>query len=118
MVAYRTSTDLRTWSERRIAFADPASGTEAGNTESPFILRHNGSWYLFIGPRPDYVGTDVFRSDNPYHFRIDDRVGHIAAHAAEVIDDGDLWITSCGWGQAGVSLAALEIGRTAPKTAP
>ncbi|PPJ01550.1 glycosyl hydrolase family 32 [Nocardia nova] len=114
VVAYRTSTDLRTWSERHIAFTDPTSGTEAGNTESPFVLSHNGSWYLFIGPRPDYVGTDVFRGDSPYHFRIDDRVGHIAAHAAEVIDDGDLWITSCGWGQGGVSLASLEIGRTAP----
>ena len=109
VVAYRTSTDLVHWGERRIAFTDPTEGTEAGNTESPFVVRHGSWWYLFIGPRPDYVGTDVFRSDSPFRFHIDDKVGHIAAHAAEVVrNDGDWWITSAGWGQGGVHLAPLE----------
>ncbi|MFQ6392929.1 glycosyl hydrolase family 32 [Nocardia sp. KC 131] len=108
VVAYRTSTDLLHWSERRIAYTDPTSGTEAGNTESPFVVPHGGSWYLFIGPRPHYVGTDVFRSDNPVSFRIGDKVGHVAAHAAELIaDKGRWWITSAGWAQGGVHLAPL-----------
>lgn len=108
IVAYRTSTDLVHWSDRAIAYADPSTGTGAGPTESPFVVRHNGFWYLFIGPRPDYVGTDVFRSDDPLHFRVQDRVGHIEAHAAEIITDGaDRWITTAGWGQGGVHIAPL-----------
>ncbi|MFI5782087.1 glycosyl hydrolase family 32 [Nocardia sp. NPDC051570] len=108
VVAYRTSTDLVNWCDREIAFTDPSTGTGAGNTESPFVLPHNGSWYLFIGPRPDYVGTDVFRSDDPLSFQLADQVGHIPAHAAEIVDDdGALWVTSAGWGQGGVSVAPL-----------
>ncbi|MCM6773737.1 glycosyl hydrolase family 32 [Nocardia sp. CDC159] len=108
VVAYRTSTDLVEWSDRAIAYTDPSTGTFAGNTESPFVLWHNDSWYLFIGPRPDYVGTEVFRSDDPLSFRIEDKVGHIAAHAAEVVDDGEqLWVTHAGWGQGGVWIAPL-----------
>lgn len=108
VVAYRTSGDLLHWSARHIAYTDPTSGTEAGNTESPFVVPHGGSWYLFIGPRPQYVGTDVFRSDNPFRFRIGDKVGHVAAHAAELVaDDGRWWITSAGWAQGGVHLAPV-----------
>ncbi|MFI9508281.1 glycosyl hydrolase family 32 [Nocardia sp. NPDC052566] len=108
VVAYRLSSDLVHWGERHIAYTDPTVGTEAGNTESPYVVRHGSSWYLFIGPRPRYVGTDVFRSDNPFRFRIGDKVGHIAAHAAELVQhDGRWWITSAGWGQGGVRLAPL-----------
>ncbi|MEC3915347.1 glycosyl hydrolase family 32 [Nocardia sp. CDC160] len=108
VVAYRTSRDLVHWSARRIAYTDPTTGTGAGNTESPFVFRHDGDWYLLIGPRPEYVGTEIFRSDNPFHFDTSDRVGHIPAHAAEVIvHDGTLWITRAGWGQGGVALAPL-----------
>ncbi|SUA78318.1 Beta-xylosidase [Nocardia otitidiscaviarum] len=107
VVAYRVSPDLVHWGPRRIAYADPLTGTEGGNTESPFVLRHNGIWYLFIGPRPEYVGTEVFRGEGPFHFRPSDRVGRIRAHAAEVVDDGELWVTSAGWAQGGVSLAPL-----------
>ncbi|MEV0293629.1 family 43 glycosylhydrolase [Nocardia sp. NPDC050710] len=112
VVAYRLSTDLHHWGERHIAYTDPTVGTDAGNTESPFVMRHNGSWYLFIGPRPGYVGTDVFRSDSPFRFRIGDKVGHIAAHAAELVHDGQRWwITHAGWGQGGVHLAPLTFPR-------
>ena len=110
VVAYRTSTDLIHWGERKIAYTDPESGTEAGPTESPFVVQHNDTWYLFIGPRPDYVGTDVFASHDPFAFRIEDKVGHIDSHAAEVVEhDGQRWITHAGWGQGGVSIAELTI---------
>ncbi|MBB5918637.1 beta-fructofuranosidase [Nocardia transvalensis] len=109
VVAYRTSTDLVHWGERALAYTDPRTGTGAGPTESPFVVRHDDSWYLFIGPRPHYVGTDVFRSDDPLHFRPADKVGHIPAHAAEIVDDdGELWITHAGWGQGGVHIAPLR----------
>ncbi|MFB7717641.1 glycosyl hydrolase family 32 [Nocardia sp. NPDC056100] len=113
VVAYRTSTDLLHWGERRIAYTDPASGTEAGNTESPFVLRDGDDWYLFIGPRPDYTGTEIFHGDSPFHFRPADRVAHVPAHAAEVVHDGgQYWITHAGWGQRGVWLAPLRFPRT------
>lgn len=111
-VMYRTSQDLVTWSERRTVFTDPESGTYGGGTESPFVVARNGFWYLFIGPRGGYVGTDVFRSDNPFNFDNKVLVGHLPSHAAEVIADGDAWFASAaGWGQGGVFLAPLTWNR-------
>ncbi|MFC9897014.1 family 43 glycosylhydrolase [Nocardia sp. NPDC127579] len=115
VVCYRLSTDLLHWGERHIAYSDPSTGSEAGNTESPFVVRHDGSWYLFIGPRPDYVGTDVFRSDSPFRFHIGDKIGHIRAHAAELVHDDDRWwVTSAGWGQGGVHLAPVSFPARGP----
>lgn len=109
IVAYRTSGDLIHWSGRRVAYTDPETGTWGGSTESSFVVRHGGFWYLFIGPRPDYIGTDVFRSGNPLRFRVEDKVGHIASHGAEVVrDHGHWYVTSAGWGQGGVYLAPLN----------
>nr|UTI67641.1 hypothetical protein [Actinoallomurus sp. ID145808] len=109
IVAYRTSTDLVNWSDRQVAFTDPSAGTSGGPTESPFVVRHGGFWYLFIGPRPGYIGTDVFRSRDPLHFDVADKAGHIASHAAEVVRDGPTWyVTAAGWGQGGVYVAPLN----------
>jgi hypothetical protein len=115
IVAYRTSRDLLHWGSKHVAYTDPASGTFGGGTESPFVVHHHGRYYLFIGPRRGYVGTDVFASGDPLHFSIDHLVGHIAAHALEVVrdTDGSWWVTSAGWGQGGVSLAPLDWRRAA-----
>lgn len=109
VVAYRTSTDLVHWGDRHVAYTDPSTGTYGGPTESPYVVHHGGRWYLFTGPRPDYVGTDVFVSDDPLHFDVADTVGHIASHAAEVVrdTDGSWWVTHAGWEQGGVYLAPL-----------
>ena len=107
-VMYRTSDDLVAWSERHTAFTDPEVGTWGGGTESPFLVERDGWWYLFIGPRGGYVGTDVFRSADPFDFEHAELVGHVPAHAAEVVVDGDDWfITSAGWGEGGLFLAPL-----------
>lgn len=109
IVAYRTSNDLIQWSERKIAFTDPSKGEFGGPTESPFIQYYNGSWYLFNGPREGYRGTGVFKSQNPTNFSIEQKVGWIYSHAAEVInDDGQWWISHSGWDQGGVYLAPLN----------
>lgn len=111
IVAYRTSRDLVHWSkERGTAFTDPQVGTWGGPTESPFVVQRGEYYYLFIGPRGGYVGTDVFVSKDPFHWDIGDQVGHIPAHAAEVIQDvdGAWYVSSAGWGQGGVYLAPLE----------
>ncbi|MFB9909545.1 hypothetical protein [Allokutzneria oryzae] len=106
VVAYRTSDDLVRWSERGLAYTEPLGGVM---TESPFLVRKGTDWYLFIGPRRGYVGTDVFRSKDPFHFGVDSWVGNIPSHAAEVIfAEGRYWVTHAGWGQRGVYLAPLE----------
>jgi Glycosyl hydrolases family 43 len=117
IVAYRTSTDLLHWGPRNIAFTDPGSpGTDAGGTESPYVVQRNGWYYLFIGPRPyqiylppDYPGTEVYASQDPTNFSVSQQVGHLAAHAVEVIDDGTrLWATHTGWAVGGLYLAPLD----------
>jgi len=107
------SDDLVHWGKRKVVFTDPNTGTWGGPTESPFVVRRGDSWYLFIGPRDGrkdvYNGTDVFVSTDPFHWRIEDRVGHIASHAAEVVRDldGKWYVSRCGWGEGGVYLAPL-----------
>jgi arabinan endo-1,5-alpha-L-arabinosidase len=113
VVAARTSTDLVHWSDRQIVYTDQATSDDANysTTESPTVLARDGWYYLFIGPRPlgSYIGTDVFASKDPLHFDVNDQVGHIQAHAAEVVEDqhGAWWISSAGWEQCGVYLAPL-----------
>jgi beta-fructofuranosidase len=115
IVAYVTSDDLLTWTNRGVAFTDPSVGTFGGPTESPFVVRHGDSYYLFIGPREDYNGredydrTDVFRSRDPFAWSITNKVGHIAAHAAEVVQDnnGKWYVSRAGWGRGGVYMAPL-----------
>jgi|GEM_PF-448247 len=109
VVAYRTGTDLIHWGERHIAYTDPSVGKGGGPTESPFVVRRNGFYYLFTGPSSGYSDTSVFRSSDPFHFRFEDRVGNIPAHAAEVVrdKDGKWYVSHCGWGEGGVYLAPL-----------
>ncbi len=110
VVACQTSRDLIHWSNRRIVFKDPSKGKSGGPTESPTVVRRGKYYYLFIGPRNEYAGTDIFRSRDPFKWDINDRVGHILSHAAEVIRDidGRWFISHCGKGQGGVYLAPFE----------
>ena len=107
IVACQTSDDLIHWSGRRIVFLDSSKGTYGGPTESPFVVRRGPYYYLFIGPRGGYVGTDIYRSKDPFLWRAKDKVGHFESHAAEVIrdTDGKWYVSHCGWGKGGVYLA-------------
>jgi arabinan endo-1,5-alpha-L-arabinosidase len=113
IVACVASDDLICWEHRKVVYTDPSTGKWGGPTESPFVVRRGNSWYLFIGPRDGrkgvYNGTDVFVSNDPFHWRIEDCVGHVASHAAEVVRDldGKWYVSRCGWGQGGVYLAPL-----------
>ncbi len=109
VVAYRTSSDLRTWGPKRVAFNSPLTGTFGGPTESPFVVQESGSYYLFVCCTSGYNDTRVYRSDNPFHFSPDALVGQIEEHAAEVIRDGNRWwISGAGWGAGGVWLRPLS----------
>jgi arabinan endo-1,5-alpha-L-arabinosidase len=109
VVAYVTSDDLVTWTNRGFAFVDPSIGSFAGPTESPFVVQRGDCFYLFIGPRGGYNGTDVFVSHDPFHWDTAALVGHFPAHAAEIVrnTDGTWYISRAGWGQGGVYLAPL-----------
>jgi len=113
VVKYATSADLTRWTVRGTVFTDPSTGKYGGPTESPFVVRRGTKSYLFIGPRDGdkdvFDGTDVFVSEDPFRFRVQDRVGHIPAHAPEVIQDsaGKWWISRCGAERGGVYLAPL-----------
>lgn len=109
IVAYVTSQDLLTWTNRGVAFTDPSTGTWGGPTESPFVVPRGDAYYLFIGPRDNYDSTHVFVSKDPFHWRIENKVGDIPAHAAEVIQDtdGKWYVSRAGWGKGGVYLAPL-----------
>jgi beta-fructofuranosidase len=110
IVARVESDDMVHWSNKVTVFTDEAKGTFGGPTESPFVVRRGSKYYLFIGPRGGYDGTDVFVSDTPDHWEPANLVGHIPAHAAEVVrDSGGKWYVSrAGWGRGGVYLAPLE----------
>jgi hypothetical protein len=110
VVAYRTSTDLVTWSERHTALDHPATGAVGGPTESPFVVYRNGWWYLFVCCDGPYDGTRVYRGRDPLHFEYGDPAGTVKSHAAEVVvdTDGSWYVTSAGWGQNGVYLAPLN----------
>jgi beta-fructofuranosidase len=115
IVACVTSDNLLTWTNRRVVYTDPTVGSSGGPTESPFVVQRGNSYYLFIGPRPGYDGTDVFVSKDPFHWDIQDKAGHIPAHAAEVVQntDGKWYISRAGWGRGGLYLAPL-IWKDAP----
>jgi hypothetical protein len=109
VVAYRLSNDLVNWSERQIAFVDPRRHKAGGPTESPFVVRRGDTFYLFIGPREGYVGTDVFASKDPFKWYLEDKAGHIESHAAEVVrdNDGKWYVSHSGVGEGGLFLAPL-----------
>ncbi|MCD0453310.1 hypothetical protein LO762_29620 [Actinocorallia sp. API 0066] len=109
VVAYRTSTDLVTWSARKIAYTAVGDGW----TESPYVMQRNGLWHLFLGgssSTADYVGAEVYASTDPFRFTQSGQVGRLPSHAAEVVadTDGSLWLSSAGWGAGGVDLARLS----------
>ena len=112
IVAYRTSTDLKHWSERRTAFEHPATGTFGGPTESPFVVQRGSDWYLFVCCDGGYESTKVYKSKDPLHFGIDQLAGSIQSHAAEVVQDGQNWyVTGAGWGKGGLYVAPLDFSK-------
>jgi beta-fructofuranosidase len=109
IVAAVTSRDLVHWSNRRVVFTHPRTGTYGGPTESPYVVKHGGRYYLFLCENPPYNSTAVYVSADPLAWSIDALVGHVPAHAAEVIagPDGRWWVSRAGWGRGGLYLAEL-----------
>lgn len=115
VVACRRSADLVHWSEPAVVFTDTTTETTVSVTESPCVVERDGWYYLFIGPRGGYEGTDVLASRDPFRFDLAGYAGHVAGHAVEVVSDGDAWYASAaGWFRGGLHVAPLEWRDTPP----
>ena len=125
-----SSTDLITWDFCGFALT---SGDDAplkpawGAVESPFVVKRNGLYYLFVTYTDSihdetYNDTLVFCSSDPKSFgQYNGGTGgalpitKICAHAPEILEEnGNFYITTCGWCQkptphkGAVSIARLE----------
>jgi hypothetical protein len=112
-VAYRTSTDLRSWSAPAMALTLESAPArfDSGYTESPFVFERGGWYYLTVTAYPvGYDATFVYCSRSPFHFS-EPPTARLAAHAAEWIftDSGEAFMTHCGPGQGGVWVAPMAI---------
>jgi len=108
-VAYRTSADLRSWSEPAMALTlESTPGMfNSGYTESPFVFEWKGWYYLAVTSYPvAYDATFVYCSRSPFHFSEPPR-GRLSAHAAEWVftEAGQGVLSHCGPGQGGVWVA-------------
>ena len=101
VVSYRFSDDLYNWGERAGDLVKGLEDTQwLGSSESPFLLRRDEGWYLFVthvGPA-NYHRTKVWFSEDPTDFGADgDHIATIFAHAAQVFEyAGRTWITNTG----------------------
>ncbi|WP_156724515.1 family 43 glycosylhydrolase [Streptomyces apocyni] len=116
LVCYRRSGDLLRWSAPGVAYADEVTdATGVSVTESPSVVERDGWYYLFIGPRGGYDGTDVLASQDPFRFTLDAYAGHVPGHAVEPVTDGRRWYASAaGWFRSGLYLAPLHWRDTPP----
>ena len=108
------SNDLINW--RFVQFALRTSGSAPlnppwGATESPFVVRYRGWYYLFTtytdSTTETYHNTLVFRSLNPFDFgeytgdnEAEVLVTRLHTHAPEIVcqpDRSQWYITTCGW---------------------
>ncbi len=124
-----SSSDLLNWNFEGycLTSGDKAPLTPAwGAFESPFIVKKDGLYYLFVTytdcSDETYNNTLVFCSHNPrsfgeYNGGVDGAIpiATLEAHAAEVIEhNGKYYITTCGWNskpvpnKGAVSIAPLE----------
>ncbi|WLQ63645.1 family 43 glycosylhydrolase [Streptomyces glycanivorans] len=109
VVACRRSADLRNWGDPRVVFTDASTDATVSVTESPYVVERDGWYYLFIGPRNGYEGTDVLASRDPFGFGLAGSVGHVPGHAVEVVRDGETWYASAaGWFRNGLYMAPLS----------
>src|SRR5262249_7439211 len=85
----RTSTDLETWSARRVVAQGGAAGDGPYSAECPYVVARGDWYYLFrtqsYGPDPQ---TRVYRSRDPLDFGVeDDRdlIGLLHVAAPEIV---------------------------------
>jgi beta-fructofuranosidase len=109
-----TSTDFVNWSEPKLIFK-PEKPSQ--HTESPFLVAHEGLFYLFwtLWDTADKTTsgycprTYVYCSDNPADFRGRPLLTEFTAHAPEIIqdEDGQWFLSSADYPHRGINVAPL-----------
>ncbi|RZJ64506.1 MAG: hypothetical protein EOO50_15390 [Flavobacterium sp.] len=110
-VALRTGPDLLHWSGPEVVHVQPLKNHYGGDAESSFVIEKNGLFYMFIcRANTNYNRTDVYWSDNPENFPIENFVTQLPIHAGELIfDEKDGWfISNTGWDKKGLYLVGLS----------
>jgi predicted GH43/DUF377 family glycosyl hydrolase len=110
VVAAVTSRDLIHWGNKKVVFVHPKRGTYGGPTESPFVVKRQGRFYLFVCTNEPYNDSAVYESDNPWEWSFERNVGQAPSHASEVIEapTGEWYLSRAGWGEGGLYLAPLR----------
>jgi hypothetical protein len=111
-VAVRKSKDLMYYTGPKIVFHhSKSSGWYANNAESPFVVLYENIFYLFISVTlKNYNLTQVYWSDDPEKFPIENHVCDLPTHASEIIyDENEGWfITNTGWDKKGLYITSLK----------
>ena len=111
VVAVRTGPDLLHWSSPKIVHVEPFKIYWGGDAESPFVIRKDGIFYLFIcKAMTNYNLTEVYWSEDPENFPNENLVCKLPVHAAEIVyDKKEGWfISNTGWDKKGLYLAPLK----------
>jgi beta-fructofuranosidase len=116
----RTSTDLKTWSNRAVAYlrADPIPWPEHSFVHSPHVFRRGDDWFLFAGPMGNrnqsrYHYRQFLCSRDPLRWETTPQEeaplrGLFVDGGARIFEaDGQWWITHSGVYAGGVWLAPL-----------
>ena len=97
-----------------MALTLPELRFDSGYTESPFVFRRRGWFYLTVTSYPiAWDATFVYRSRSPFRFP-PEPFARLSAHAAEWVAEGDdfeegrLFFTHAGPGQGGVWMSELS----------
>lgn len=103
-----SSIDLIHWENKRRVFTHPQTGTFGGPTESPFVIKRNGKFYLTVCTNNPYNRSEMYVSYTPFEWDIENVVGDFPTHASEIIfHEGEYFISRAGWGEGGLYLAKL-----------
>ena len=98
-IGLASSADLRNWHREEASYVEHVPGAPfSGIFESPYVTRHGGLYYLFVGfSHRHYYETFVVVSDDPRRFRHEHKLTTLFTHAAELIEiDGVTYMSSCG----------------------
>jgi hypothetical protein len=115
-VFYRTSSDLRRWSDSVMVAGGGAARKErnwfGSDAECPHVIRHEGLYYLFRTQRYGKTNiSTVYASSDPLDFGVDDdrcRVGTLPIAAPEiVVHDGKHYVAALLPSLKGIRMARL-----------
>ena len=100
-IGLASSSDLLHWNAEAPCYLEslpPGTPSSFGIFESPFVLRHEQLYYLFVGfSHRHYYETFVVVSADPRRFLPQHKITTLFTHAAEFIEiEGETFMSSCG----------------------